>query len=124
MRLNEIYQAHKERIEFFLIYIHEAHPADGWQTPQNLYDAVIHDEPKSEDERAAVAGACRVDMGLELPMLLDGMDNATEEAYVSAPIRLYVIDGDGTITSNGAPGPQGYDLDQWEGAIEALDAAS
>lgn len=119
VRLNEIYQTYKDRIEFFLIYIHEAHPSDGWQTPQNLYEEVILREPTTDDERAEVANACQIAHDIKLPMLLDGIDDAVEEAYVSEPIRLYVIDPDGIITYNGARGPAGFDLDEWEQKIRA-----
>ena len=119
MRLNEIYDTYKTDIAFFLIYIREAHPSDGWQTPQNLYDDVIFSAPESEDERAEIAGVCRVAQDIRLPMLLDGIDNDIENKYVSAPIRLFVIDPEGKITFNGAPGPQGFDPDKWETALKA-----
>lgn len=117
VRLNEIYENHKDRVEFFLIYIHEAHPSNGWQTPQNLYDDVVFQEPKTEDERAEIAGACRLQLDIKLPTLLDDMDNSTEGHYVSEPIRLFVVDPDGRITFNGAQGPFGFDLEKWDQAI-------
>ena len=52
-------------------------------------------------------------------MLLDGIDNDIESKYISAPIRLFVIDADGRITFNGAPGPQGFDPESWEKALKA-----
>lgn len=118
MRLNEIYDAYKNDIETFLIYIREAHASDGWQTPQNLYDDVIYETPNSDDDRAEIAGVCQINQDIRLPMLLDGIDNDIENKYISAPIRLYVIDPDGKITFNGAPGPQGFDTDAWEVAIK------
>lgn len=118
MRLNEIYDTYKNDIEFFLIYIREAHPSDGWQTPQNLYDDVIFETPESDDERAEIAGVCQINQDIRLPMLLDGIDNDIENKYISAPIRLFVIDRDGIITFNGAPGPQGFDPETWEQALK------
>ena len=123
MRLNKIYQTHKDDIEFFLIYIHEAHAADGWQTPQNLYEEIIYDEPTSDDERAEVGQACQIALDLQMPMLLDSIDNDVEEKYVSSPIRLYVIDKDGILTFNGAQGPRGFDPDTWEQEIREQIAA-
>lgn len=119
MRLNEIYDTHKNDIEFFLIYIREAHPSDGWQTPQNLYDDVIFDAPDTEDARAEIAGVCQIAQDIQLPMLLDGIDNDIESKYISAPIRLFVIDPGGRITFNGAPGPQGFDPETWNEALKA-----
>ena len=119
MRLNEIYDACKNDIDFFLIYIREAHPSDGWQTPQNLYDDVIFDTPETDDARAEIAGVCQISQDIRLPMLLDGIDNDIESKYISAPIRLFVIDPEGRITFNGAPGPQGFDPEKWNDAIQA-----
>ncbi len=113
MRLNEIYQAHKGGIEFFLIYIHEAHAANGWQTPQNLYEEIIYDAPTTDDERAEIGQACQINLDLKMPMLLDSIDNDVEEKYITSPIRLFVIDKDGIITFNGAQGPRGFDPDAW-----------
>jgi hypothetical protein len=121
VRLNEIHEAHKDDVEFFLIYIREAHPPDGWQTSQNLYEEVIYTKPVTVDERAEIAGTCQIALDLKLPLFID---NATEEKYVAEPIRLYVVDGDGILTFNGAPGPAGYDLDAWEDAIKATLAAA
>ena len=118
MRLNEIYETYKNDVEFLCIYIHEAHPSDGWQTPQNLYDAVVYGTPTDDDERADIANACQIDLDLKMPMLVDGIDNAVEDAYVSEPIRMYMIDRDGILTFNGAPGPAGFNPDDWEAAIQ------
>ncbi len=117
MRLNEIHQTYKNDVEFLLIYIHEAHPSDGWQTPQNLYDAVVYQAPTDDDERSEIANACQIELDLKMPMLVDGIDNSVEEAYVSAPIRMYMIDREGILTFNGAPGPAGFNPDDWEAAI-------
>ncbi len=117
VRLNEIYLAHRNDLQFYLTYIQEAHAADGWQTPQNLYEEVIHNAPTNDDERAHVASVCRVDLDLKIPMLLDSIDDNVEDKYRSAPIRLYVVDKEGILTYAGDPGPRGYDLDAWEEAI-------
>ena len=97
MRLNEIYETYKNEVAFFLIYIREAHPSDGWQTPQNLYDEVIYTAPGNDDERAVIASECQIKQDIRLPMLLDGIDNAIEDHYVAAPIRLFVVDRYGVV---------------------------
>ena len=118
VRLNEIYQAHKNWIEFYLIYVQEAHPSDGWQTPQNLYEEVIYDAPTNDDERAQVGNACQIALDLQIPVLIDGIDNEVEQKYVAAPIRLFVINKDGIITYAGEQGPQLFDPNGWEDAIK------
>ncbi len=118
VRLNEIYQQYNDDIEFFLIYIREAHAADGWQTPQNLYEEIIFDAPTTDDERAEIGHACQIGLDLEYPMLIDSIDNDVDNKYIGAPIRLYVIDADGRLTYVGDRGPRGFDPESWVDAIE------
>ncbi len=124
MRLNDTFEAHKDNIEFFLIYVREAHPADGWQTPQNLYEEIIYDAPTSDDERAEIGNACQIALDLKYPMLIDGIDDDVERKYVAAPIRLFVIDEAGILTYAGDQGPQHFDPDSWEDAIRKQTAGA
>lgn len=124
VRLNDIYEAHKDNIEFFLIYVCEAHPSDGWQTPQNLYEEVVYEAPTNEDERAAVGNACQIALDLKYPMLIDSIDDDVERKYVASPIRLFVIDENGILTYAGEEGPHKFDPDGWEDAIRKQTASS
>ena len=118
MRLNEIFETYKNDVQFQLIYVREAHPADGWQTPQNLYEEVVFDTPATPDEPAEIGHACQIGLELKYPMLIDTIDDAVEAAYVAAPIRLYVIDADGIITFVCGEGPHKFDPEGWEEAIK------
>ncbi len=118
VRLNEIYDTYKDQIEFFCIYIREAHAADEWQTPQNLLEEIIYEAPTSDDERAEIASACQIGLDLKMPMLVDSIDNDVEEKYISSPIRLYVIDAEGMLTYVGDQGPRGFDMETWVEAIK------
>jgi hypothetical protein len=106
------------------VYIQEAHPTDGWQVPPNLAQQVLYAQPKTEDERAEVAGACAVDLALEMPLLLDEMSNEVDTAYCALPERLYLVDAEGRIAYRGGPGPFSFDPGEWERAIEGLLGAS
>ncbi|MBT6960214.1 MAG: hypothetical protein HOA00_03650 [Rhodospirillaceae bacterium] len=119
MRLNEVYEANKDNIEFFLIYVCEAHPSDGWQTIQNLETELFYKAPTTADERAEIGNACQIGLDLKYPMLIDNIDDEVENKYVAAPIRLFVIDPDGKITYAGGEGPHKFDPDSWEEAIKA-----
>jgi hypothetical protein len=46
----------------------------------NIKDKVVFASPKSEEERAFVAGACVRKLGIEIPALLD-FGNSTEQTY-------------------------------------------
>ncbi|MCZ6853074.1 MAG: hypothetical protein O7G86_04055 [Gammaproteobacteria bacterium] len=100
----------KDKVNFFCVYIQEAHPVDWWQLSQNLKEDVVFNQPASIDERAYVAEACMLRLDLAMPMLLDDMDNSTDEAYAAMPERLYVVDTQGRIAFKGAAGPWGFDV--------------
>ena len=82
MRLNELYKRYKDQVEFFVIYIREAHPAQGWQVPNNVIENIIVEEPATDEERTEVAATCQLDLGLEMPMLIDSIENSIDEDYV------------------------------------------
>jgi len=118
-RLEQIYNTYRDQVEFFVVYVQEAHPTDGWQTESNLTDNILFRQHQSYDEREEVAQACSIDLHINLPILIEEMDNAIDEAYGAAPERLYLIGADGKVAYQGGAGPHFFDLDEWEHAIEA-----
>ena len=99
-------------MEFFVVYIREAHPSDAWQMASNVRDQVVFASPKNIEEKQGIAQLCVTHLGIEIPALIDGFDNATEVAYTGWPDRLYLIDRDGRIAYKSAPGPFGFHPDQ------------
>lgn len=118
--LNKLYREYRNRVEFFVVYIQEAHPVDAWQLDVNLKDDVLVASTKSADEREQVAGICLVKLGIELPAIVDGPDNRVERAYTGWPDRLYVIDPDGLIAYKSAAGPFGFKPADLEAAIKRI----
>ena len=118
-RLEQIYTTYRDQVEFFVVYVQEAHPTDGWQTESNLTDNVLFRQHQSYDEREEVAQTCSIDLHINLPILIEEMDNVIDEAYGAAPERLYLIGADGKVAYQGGAGPHFFDLDEWEHAIEA-----
>lgn len=107
--LNRLYRDYRDLVEFFVVYIEEAHPIDAWQVPSNLEDDVLVATTRTADERYQVAGVCLTKLGLELPALIDEPDNRVERAYTAWPDRLYVIDRDGRIAHRSEAGPFGFE---------------
>ena len=106
--LNQLYKEYRDRVAFYVVYIEEAHPIDAWQVDDNLEDDVLVASTRTLDERVDVAGVCMTKLGIELPAVVDGPDNAVERAYTGWPDRLYVIDRDGAIAHKSAAGPFGF----------------
>jgi hypothetical protein len=107
--LNTLYQKYKDKAAFYVVYIQEAHPSDGWQMPSNLKENIVFANPKVSAERTEIAGLCVLRLGIQFPALVDRMENTTEAAYTGWPDRLYVIDRDGRVAYKSATGPFGFE---------------
>jgi hypothetical protein len=118
VRLDGIAQEFGDRIHFLCVYIKEAHPTDGSQSPANLDDEVLFAQPTTEDERAEVAAACMLRHNFSFPMVLDDMSDVVGSAYMAMPERLYVLDGEGRVTWKCGLGPHLFDPDGFEAAIK------
>ena len=112
-----LYEQFGDRVAFLVVYITEAHPSDVWQMESNIKDKVVFASPKSEDERAYVAGACVRKLGIKFPAVLDEFGNSTERAYTGWPDRIYLIDAQGRVAYKSKPGPFGFKPDQLEAAL-------
>jgi hypothetical protein len=116
--LEELYDRHGSEVAFFVVYIREAHPEDGWVLEDNREDGIALVDPVSLDERAAAADACALRLRTRIPILLDDVDDAVAAAYGGWPDRLYLIGRDGTVAFQGGPGPDGFQPAELAHAIE------
>jgi hypothetical protein len=107
-------------VEFYLVYIQEAHAGDGWQMEINEKEQIIYDYPKDYDERLGIASTCSTKLGIEFPALVDTIDNKTEVAYTAWPDRLYLIDSSGQIVFKSEAGPFGFKTDLLSKALESV----
>ena len=73
----------------------------------NERDGVVYEEPRTLEERRKVARDCIEQLGLAIPAVLDGMDNAMARAYNAWPNRVYILGGDGIVWFKGPWGPRG-----------------
>ena len=117
MRLDEIAEEFSEQIDFYCVYIQEAHPDDGWQVQHNLDVGIVHLAPETMDQRAALAEVCVLRLNFKMPMLLDTMSDEVDRAYNALPERLYVIDRDGRIAFKTVAGSRGFDPEAWARAL-------
>lgn len=97
---------------FLMVYIREAHASDEWQTPDNTAAGISIAQPTSLLDRHAVASSCGDALDLEIPMVVDDVDDSVATAYGAWPDRLYVVGADGTIAFQGGHGPFGFKPDE------------
>jgi hypothetical protein len=100
-----------------VVYITEAHPSDVWQLENNIKDKVVFASPKTEEERAVVAGTCVRKLGIKIPAVLDEFGDSTERAYTGWPDRMYLIDATGHVAYKSKPGPFGFKPDDLKKAL-------
>jgi hypothetical protein len=117
--LERLHDLHGDEVAFFVVYIREAHPEDGWVLSVNREEEIALADPISLEERAAAAEACVLRLRTRIPVLLDDIDDAVALAYGGWPDRLYLIGRDGRIAFQGDEGPFGFKPAELEQAIEA-----
>lgn len=122
--MEQLYSQYSDRVEFFVVYVQEAHPTDGWQTDSNVEDKVFLRQHRSYDEREEAAQSCTIGLHISLPTLVEEMDNAIDEAYGAAPERLYLIGKDGNVLYHGGAGPHLFDLDELDEALQRMEATT
>ena len=74
----------------------------------NEKENVIFEDPEDYETRANIAGTCSTNLGIEMPALVDTIENRTEIAYTAWPDRIYVIDINGSVAFKSDAGPFGF----------------
>ncbi len=90
------------------MYVREAHPTDEWQMKSNVTDDVCYAQPKTLEQRVAIANDFTKRFKFSLPFGIDDMSNAADSAYAAWPERIYIIDEAGHIAYRGGIGPFNY----------------
>ena len=116
-RLHELYDRYRGRVAFFVVYIKEAHPEDGWVLSSNRGQGIAVTDPVSDDERSRVATVCSLQLDIRMPVLLDAVTDRVARAYGAWPDRLYLIGRDGRVAWQGGRGPSGFKPDELDVAI-------
>ena len=103
-----------------MVYVREAHPTDGWSMESNDRVGVSLAQPRTYEERVAVAQTCGKRLGLGFPMLVDTIDDAVGARYSGMPSRLYLIDRDGKVAYKSGRGPFGFKPAELEHSLVLL----
>jgi tetratricopeptide (TPR) repeat protein len=99
--LKHLAETYRDRVEFRLVYIREAHAGGGaesqWQSTINIKEGISLAPARTLSEKQDHAALCLRKLDLPFPAVVDGMDGAAETAYQAWPSRLYVIGNDGKV---------------------------
>ena len=105
--MEKMYQTYKDVAEFRLIYIREAHAADGRRPVKYAIEKGINEHTSRED-RCKTAEILLKEKTLNIPMLIDELDNKVGEAYFAWPDRVFLVRKDGTLAVAAERGPWGF----------------
>jgi hypothetical protein len=92
------------RVDFLTLYIKEAHPTDEWQMPSNETEDVCYLQPRTTDERVAIAKDFVERFHYDIPLLVDLIEDEANRLYAGWPERLYIVEN-GEILYKGGTGP-------------------
>ena len=119
-----MYKAYKDKVEFLLIYIREAHPSrsspSGRPTP-NRYSRVHITQHKNIEERIVAATKCVQGLKISLPTLIDDMAGAFQRKYGGFPAGTTIVDLEGKVlfASRGPTGAKPRDAERIFKALAA-----
>ncbi|MCH2183599.1 MAG: hypothetical protein MK108_16495 [Mariniblastus sp.] len=105
--MERMYNQYKDVADFRMIYIREAHAADG-PRPMGVGKTLGINEHKNYEERCQTAEMLINDRSLTMPMLIDNMDNSTNLAYQAHPDRVFLVRTDGRLAVAAERGPWGF----------------
>jgi len=86
--LESLHRQYRDQVVFFVVYIKEAHPEDGWVLGRNRRAEIRVADPTTDERRAELAQTCALRMRIRMPVLVDGIDNAVASAYGVKPPEL------------------------------------
>ena len=120
--MHKLWERYRDRVEFLVVYIREAHPEDGWVVTGNRAADIAVTDPTSNEERRELAAVCALGLEIRMPVVVDDIDDRIASAYGALPDRLYLIDTDCRVAYQGEPGPFGFAPEALQAAIEKLRA--
>ena len=108
-----IVQKYADVADFLVVYIQEAHPLDNWYFEFEKHKRYSH---KTLEDRIE-AGNFLKNYIQHVPIVVDNMRNGVCALYGALPERLYVVKN-GQIVYQGGCGPEDYDLEEMETALD------
>ena len=105
--MEKMYQDYKDIAEFRMVYIREAHAADG-DRPVGIAREKEINQQTTYEGRCTTAKMLFNDKSLTIPCLIDSMDNKTNTAYSAQPDRVFLVRKDGRLAVAADKGPRGF----------------
>jgi peroxiredoxin len=99
--LEQLRKQYPARAEFLIVYTREAHPVGEWEVERNKDAKISVEQPKTLEERKALAQQAKQAMKLTTPIAIDTMDDQTARNFgVTTSAAAVVIGRDGRIVAS------------------------
>jgi tetratricopeptide (TPR) repeat protein len=122
--LKRISEQYRDRVDFRLVYIREAHAEGGpeaqWQSTINERDGVSLPAARNLPEKREHADLCVRKLNLPWPAVVDAMEGTAEQAYQAWPSRVYVIGRDGRVAFNSRLGEFDFRPAEMDAALREM----
>jgi hypothetical protein len=115
--LHELWEKYGDDVAFYVVYVREAHPEDGWVLNVNRDQDIKLTDPTSDEARHDAASVCALHLHIRMPVVIDPIDDQVTRAYGALPDRLYLIGKGGRVAFQGEPGPWGFRPAELDAAI-------
>jgi Flp pilus assembly protein TadD/thiol-disulfide isomerase/thioredoxin len=122
--LNALYERYGGKARFVMVYVHEAHTGETWQSTVNARAGIDLPPEKTLEEKGAHASLCARRLNLKFPVAVDGMGRQVESAYAAWPSAVYLVGRDGRILWRSRLGEQDFSREEMSAAIEGALAAA
>lgn len=114
-----MYRKFKEIVNFQMVYVKEAHPENEWWSAKNRLAGILFNQPKTNTERLELAHVFQQKFHLQMPLLVDPIENPAGQAFSAWPERIYIIDPSGKIIYKGGMGPDDFDVEEAREFLQA-----
>jgi len=111
-----VYERYRDKADFYLVYIREAHPTGSRRPAPHVKIG----QPETLEERWGVARKFCTHYKLSIPTLVDDMKDSLSRAYNAFPDRLFILGKDGKIAYRGGRGPRGFKITEMEKALKRI----
>jgi hypothetical protein len=111
--MHRFQQLYSNEVQCLAIYISEAHAVDEWPIGSKV---APFEQPKTLEERLALANRFKTDFNFEIPTLVDSMDKSKcfEDIYGAWPEQFFAIDRKGLLVFKGYPTELGFTSDVFD----------
>lgn len=103
-----LYGRFHNQYAFAFVYIRESHPTQGYQPAKYAREVQPVPDAESLERRRETAARYAEAKALPFPVLVDTLNDETARLYSAWPVRLFVVDTDGTVLYSGGQAPWFY----------------